>query len=284
MSVTGPAVWFYCRVDGSETDIEQTIVDTFTSVAKWREMMSMPSKPRPNTDLSIDDEDWPYFPPSTVAWTGIASATDHLDAIRRHVETHSTFPFAHLTLCRSALVGAAQTVWVLAPEDRSKRLRRYRTVLAYAYKKHEQYLDELLKLNGSAHLGTTLVADRIKERKQEFRGKRERDGQRNDLDTTAMIREAAKDAFPGQPELIAEAVLVWRHSSGAAHGLAWPLLGGPGTIQTKLAGDDDIGEFQAGGSLARIGNVYMAAFHFADRGWKLIRRRGTGPPPESEGS
>lgn len=238
--------------------------------------MSMSSKPEPATDLAIDDEDWPYFPPSTIAWTGISSATDHLDAIRRHVDAHFTFPIAHLTMCRSALVGAAQTVWVLAPEDRTTRLLRFRTVLAYAYKKHQQYLGELQELYGTSHIGTGLVADLVNERKQQLADKRKADGQRGDLDTTEMIRQAAEGAFPGQPALAAEAVLVWRSSSGAAHGLAWPLLGTSGTVQTKLADKDGVGEFQAGGSLARMGNVYMAAFHFADRGWKLLRQRGVG--------
>lgn len=236
--------------------------------------MPLSSQPSPGTDLAEDDEDWPHFPPSTIAWTGICSATDHLDAIRRHIDTGFTFPIAHLTLCRSALVGAAQTVWVLGPEDRPTRLLRCRKVLAYSYKNQLQYLEGLQDSNPAAHLGTDLVAERTRMRKAQLTEKRNADDQHAKLDTTEMIREAAKAAFPKQPELAAQAVLVWRNSSGAAHGLAWPLLGTSGTIQTKLAGDDGIGEFQAGGSLDRIVNGYMAAFHFADRGWQLLRQRG----------
>ena len=236
--------------------------------------MPLSSKPDPDSDLALDDEDWPYFPPSTIAWIGLVSATDHLDAIRRHIDAHFTFPMAHLTMCRSALVGAAQTAWILAPDDRPTRLLRSRTVIAYGYKNHLQYLTGLQNLDTKPHLGTDFVAAHTKERKEQLTEKRKADNQHKDLDTTEMIRQAAEGVFPGQPELAAQAILAWRSSSGAAHGLAWPLLGTSGTIQTRLSGDDGIGEFRAGGSLERIGNVYMAAFHLADRGWKLLRRRG----------
>ena len=205
------------------------------------------------------------------------SATDHLDAIRRHINAGFTFPMAHLTMCRSALIGAAQTVWVLASEDRPIRLLRYRTVTAYLYKHHLQYLNGLQDRSAAPHLGTDLVAaGSIKERKEQLAEKRKADKQRSALETTEMIRQAAEGAFPDQPELADEA-----SSPGGAVQVPPTAFRGrysglAGTIQTKLAGSDGLGEFQAGGSLARMANVYMAAFHLADRGWNLLRHRGAG--------
>ena len=263
---------------GRQRSVEQTILDTFPSILQWRELMPLSSKPQPGTDLALDDEDWPYFPPSTVAWTGLGSATDHLDAIRRHINIGSMFPIADLTLCRSALIGAAQAVWTLAPDDKPTRLLRVRTVLAYTYKNHLQYLNGLQELDGPSQIGTDHVAETVKVRKEQLAAKRKADNQTKDLDTTLMIRQAAQATFPQQLELADEAVLAWRSSSGAAHGLAWPLLGTSGTIQTQLAGADGMGLYLAGGSLKRIANVYLAAFHLANRGWRLIRSRGVALP------
>ena len=68
---------------------------------------------------------------SQLAWNGLAGAADHLSAIRRHVEARQLFPFSHLTLCRSALIGAAQAVWVLSPDDSQTRIKRARVVAVY---------------------------------------------------------------------------------------------------------------------------------------------------------
>src|SRR6185312_2717193 len=149
--------------------------------------MRLSSKPVPGTDLAIDDDDWPYFPPSTVAWSGLSSATDHLDAIRRHLNAGFTFPMAHLTLCRSALI-----------------------------------LNGLQDSNAVPDLGTDLVAENVAQRKAQLAEKWEADNQTSVLETTLLIRQAAEGVFPSQPELADEAVLVWRSSSGAAHGLPWP--------------------------------------------------------------
>ncbi|MDW5614607.1 hypothetical protein R6244_27425 [Mycolicibacterium sp. D5.8-2] len=142
------------------------------------------------------------------------------------------------------------------------------------YKQHLQYLRGLQSL-GEPHVGTDQVADVVSQRIPQLAAKRAADNQGEDLNTTDMIRQAARIAFPGDARLENEAVLAWRSSSGAAHGLPWPLFGSPGMRMTKLAGEDGIAEFQAGGSLDRMANTYMAAFHLADVGWGLLERRGS---------
>ena len=62
------------------------------------------------------------MPVSQVAWAGLAAASDHLQAIRVHLDPPrgtalNLFPFAQFTLSRSALIGACQAVWVLAPRS-----------------------------------------------------------------------------------------------------------------------------------------------------------------------
>ena len=161
---------------------------------------------------------------SHVAWMSLAVVTDHLSAIRRHIEAKQLFPFSQLTLCRSALVGAAQAVWVLAPDTSHMRVRRARAVAAYLYKKQNQYLKDLWDLLDAPDKNTDAAAEFAAARFDELQAKRAADGQKQvDLDTTDMIRSAATEAF-GSDDLTKNAVLAWRAGSGTAHGLMWPLF------------------------------------------------------------
>ena len=257
---------------------EKTVLETFKKLDEWQHRSSKAYIPAPGSDLAVDDQDVPGFSLSMLATSGLAAASDHLSAIRRHVESKpgALFPFAHMTLCRSALVGAAQCVWLLGPDDPDTRVARSRTVAVEVHKRHLQWVSGLQGLATTPHIGTDAVADHVAKRLAELEAKRAADGQKAVLDTTRMIREAAEAAFD-QPDLVEEAVLVWRSTSGAAHGFPWPLFGTSGTTMTKLAGPDGIAEFQAGGSLARMANPFMAAYHLGDRGWELLDQRGAAP-------
>lgn len=256
---------------------EKVLRSTFPSLDEWQSRVAKPFRPDANTDLAIDDGDWPHFPHSTIAWSGLVAATDHLSAIRRHIEAGQLFPLAHPTLCRTALIGASQVVWVLAPGNRADRVRRSRTVLAFIYKNHLQYLKGLQSLTDTPHSGTDIVAALVDQRLNELTLKRNADNQNESLNTTKMIRSAAETAFT-KPELVDQVVLAWQSGSGAAHGLPWGLFGTPGTVQSGPVGADGVAEFEAGGSLSRIANSYMAAFYLAEHGWKLLKQRGVQSP------
>jgi len=256
---------------------EKVVRSTFKMLAEWQTKVAQPYRPDAATDLEVDDQDWPGFPTSTVAWSGLSAATDHLNAIRRHVEAGQLFPMAHSTLCRTALVGAAQVVWVLAPKDRADRLARSRTIVAYVYKNHLQYLRGLQGLSDTPHTGTDTVANLVDQRINELALKRAADNQNENLNTTKMIKEAAQSAFTGAG-LVEQVVLAWQSGSGAAHGLPWHLFGTPGMSQTAPAGSDGVAEFAAVGSLSRIANAFMAAFHLSEHGWRMLEQRGSAAP------
>ncbi|WP_422748013.1 hypothetical protein ACN27E_07905 [Mycobacterium sp. WMMD1722] len=207
---------------GSEAFAAAAVIGTFETIAEWQVRLSQPFQPPASSQLAADDEDWPGFPASQVVWSGLAAASDHLNAIRRHVEARTLFPSAHLTLCRTALVGASQAVWVLAPSDSATRLARTRTILTESYKRHLQWLQEAQQLADTPHMGTDTVTAVIAQRKAELKTKRDADVQVATLDNTQMVREAATECFK-RADLAKEAVLAWRSTSGAAHGFPWSL-------------------------------------------------------------
>lgn len=241
----------------------------------WQQRGSTAFRPEQGSELEVDDCDWPSIPISEIAHLGLQVATDHLMAVRVHIEARRLFAFSHLTLCRSALLGATQAVWVLAPDDRRERLKRSRTVAAYAQRKHLQYLRGLQSIAPQPDQNTDTVAALVDNRVNQLHQKRQAAGERSELNNTDMIQQAVTAVFDAAHA--AEAVVVWQSGSGAAHGFVWPMLGTADTVQSSAADQDGIAEFQVGGSLSRMSNAYFAAFHTADRGWKLLRRRGTAP-------
>jgi len=233
--------------------------------------------PGSGSELRGDDQDWPPFGVSQVAWSGLQAAVDNLQAIRWHLDNQKAasprhFLYAHLALCRAALVGASQTVWVLAPDDRGSRIERARTVVAYTQSQHERYLEGLQDYAADPHAGTDAVLTHVQQRISEMSAKRASDGQKSGLNTTKMIRAAAEQVFPA--DVAVEAVLAWQEGSGAAHGLVWQILGQQSTVQAGPADVDGLAPFEAAGSFDRIANPYMAAYRLTDRGWHLLRRRG----------
>lgn len=255
-----------------DAEREAKLKATFPILETWQQRASTALRPEPGSDLEGDDQDWPPAPVSQIAQVGLQVATDHLRAIRVHIDRRRLFGFAQPTLCRSALLGAAQAVWVLAPEDRPERLKRARTVVAYAQRKHLQYLRGLESTASKLRENTSIVAAHVETRVKELDQKRDEAGERSELNNTEMIREAVRAAFGDM--YAAEAVLVWQSGSGAAHGFVWPLLGTAATVQSSAANEAGIAEFQTGGSLSGMSNAYFAAFHLAGHGWKLLLRRG----------
>lgn len=255
-----------------DSDAEAVVRGTFRSLDGWRAAPG-PFRPGPGSELMEDDYDWRPFGVSQVAWTGLSAALDHLQAVRSHVDaaTPSHFPQAHLTLCRTALVGASVAVWVLAPDVRADRIARARQYVAYMQQEHLNYLGELQRLG--PHEGTDLVAEHLKERQAELAVKRAADGQAGALNTTRIIRTAARHAFV-EERYVVEAVAMWRSGSGSAHALPYPLLGRRETVQQGAADSDGLATLVAAGSFDTFANAYMLAFHLTKHGWRLIRRRG----------
>jgi len=245
---------------------------TFPTLDEWGVALASAFRPEGGSALSADDTDWVPVPVSQVAVMGLGSARDHLHAVRVLIEARQLFPFAQSTLIRGAVIGAAQAVWVLAPDDRKVRLERARLLADHMYVEHRKYLDVLRRIAPRPHMNTELVAEHVRKRQGELRSLRVQDGQRASLNTTEMVNAAALSAF-GDPAMTAEAESIWRLTSGSAHGFAWCLLGQRDTEQTGDVDGRGIGEFAAAGGIDRIANGYLCGFHLARHGWELLDRR-----------
>lgn len=250
------------------------IESTFDTLSQWFQRLGSPYIPETDSVLGADDLDWPFMPVSQVAWVGLAGAADHLDAIRQQIIGRRLYSFAQLTLCRSALVGASQAVWVLAPDEQVLRLRRARMVASYVYEHRLKYLYELRKLHPDDDAIEFQIA-KDEQRQEQLEVKRTADGQtkKRKLLTGMMIDEAVSAAF-SRNDLTSNANLSWQSGSGAAHGQVWPHFNTT-AMQVSGASGNVLTAFKVGGKLAAFSNHYCAAFETAKRGWELLDQRGT---------
>lgn len=262
-----------------EREAAAKIHSTFDQVQLWHRTPLF--VPNVGSQLRADDDEWPYMSISQLSKVGLDVAAEHLYACRVLVEAGELFPFVHRSLLRTALVGATQAVWLLDPDDGSERTRRHRVLMATMYKRHYQYLSELLTLNdlrGEPHdTNTETVHDHVAARKGELEKLRAQYSEKSNWNDTDAIKAAARACWTRSADvenLVQEALLEWQAGSGASHGLVWSALGQEDTKPVTGPDAQGLAVIAAAGSHLRIANAYMLAYHLTDCGWALLRKRG----------
>lgn len=255
----------------------ELIEQTFPDLDRWQARGARVHLPEPGSELASDDVDWPPFPTTQVAVSGLGLATDHLLAIRHIVQTRHSFVGAEMSLARAALVGSAQAVWVLAPDDQSVRLERSRTIAAEQINNHSRYLSELASLAGGTHDATNQAAGFAEQQSAELKAKRRAESQGRRLNTTEVVEQAALVTFSNEARA-AEAKIEWRRSSGVAHGFRWALLGSARTLLVDEGDSGGLGTFAASGGVDRFINLYMCVTYVMSKGWNLLDQRSSACP------
>jgi hypothetical protein len=275
----------------TEVEALAKVEATWPELDSWRVRLGEPFAPEIGSELEVDHVDWPPMPVAQVAWDGLISAVMHLHAVRIHLEPSSPakpelVPLAQATLGRSALIGAAQAVWVLAPGEPQERQRRARTCARSFLEEHRKFLKVVDASDPEPHEGTRVLIEYTDTRLAELDALRAGDGQRGSLNTTDVITQAARVAFLSRPALQNEVLMMWRSSSGAAHGLTWSVLGGPGSRQPTPeesatppgpASESVLVTHRRGGDMVGLANLYLAAHRLAAHGWHLLKQRGSSP-------
>src|SRR5690349_10164537 len=105
----------------------------FPALEQYEPRLTTPLAIIAGSDLAADDVDGPWPRVSEVVMGSLIAAHDHLVAVRDHVRFRRLYLYADATLLRSALLSAAQAVWILAPGERTERQRRCRTLAAHGY-------------------------------------------------------------------------------------------------------------------------------------------------------
>lgn len=246
---------------------------TFLDLDRWGRRLAGGLLPAQGSQLARDDTDLPQLPLSQLALLGLATARDHLHAVRVLLEARELFPLAQLSLIRAALIGASQTVWLLEPDDRPRRLERGRCLAAHNYSEFNKCLTVLLTLTDPPHQGTLEAKTKVERRMADVSQIRDAEGEKSALNATAMIEGAATATFP-ESRHAGESVAVWRQTSGCAHGYQWPLLVAAGARSATRPDAIGMAKVVVGGTVEGLENPYMCAYHLARKGWELLDARG----------
>lgn len=252
--------------------------DTFPVLDRWRDHLARSTVPSAGSELASLDARWRYVPASSVAALGLGSAREHLHAVRLLVEAGELFPSATSTLCRAALVGAAQATWLLSGDDHDTRLRRALSLALEDYRQHINAGDATIASGEHVQLNPKAVQEleRLRRRRNEIGLVLAELGGPLKINLTDDVLPAAIMATPGDDEFHAGALLRWRSMSGAAHSLMWHHFGAAGTTAEDRDADG-VSRVVAGGDIGSLVIDYFTAFRVAHAGWRMLAEQGNRP-------
>lgn len=199
--------------------------------------MGQAETPNPGSRLDADDKRHPALRPSTVAWTSIGSAVDHIglasDALQRKGGVILR-PSAFYTVCRGALVAASQAVWVMTGTQ-TERLRRVRLLEWEETKARRDFFRDYERDPTFESDTSTETAKGVREMLAEFDAheralRSSLKPKHGEGSVTATLRNAADVASSHtDDEWVRRAFLFeWRSASADSHARLWQRLVRPG--------------------------------------------------------
>jgi len=254
------------------------------AVAAWRPRLLDPQEPEPGSSLAKDDETFPPMPCSMLAWWGLSSAVEHLDAGLRLLAEQTArgglyFSDANYTVLRAGLLGASQAAVLLLPHGRQRRTT-YGLQLAHEeFRRALNIRKDLHKHDGLPENLRTAAADTrfldslIGPMERAAALLDERDVRKKSLSDTDLTQLAGGLVHASGPDALLLQLgqeMEWRLASGSAHGQLLVSMHRAGGHRTEgnvamFAGDhDDIAQ--------TVARVFLLA-NQAWRAWDLRRLR-----------
>jgi len=246
---------------------------------RWRLRAQRVEQPEPGSDLAEDDAPFPLQPISQTVRTSLVSAGEHLRLVCDGLRCGNYYNASQYSTVRAAIVGSAQAVWVLAPDDPAIRRERGHTVMTETYiqlrKYHELVLRQGQQLQLSAEDEEWLreQIEWVKSREDAVRAVR---SSRAELQGATFIESAAPVIFPGDEFRQAALRQSWSVLSSDAHVLIWSVA-----LRTTFDSPPDklsglsIGTAN-GEALGDLAGWFSLAIHSLRRGWSLFDRRCEG--------
>lgn len=262
-------------MDDREKSYLRHIRTTYAELDGWQARVQRVEEPERGSELAMDDRVFPKQPTSETVRLSLASASEHLRAVRTTIEAQQIYPTATFTTLRGALVGAAQGVWILSPDDAVERQQRSLTMVRESYKQLRVYDHEALKgawLTNEQRTQTQAHVQWIDTRLaqvDELRATREH------LDLTNIVLPGALAAAFSDIRLQAAGILQWRRMGGDAHVLAWSIA-----QRSTFAGAPNAAGLSVGsavGDMEETAEHFMLAHRLLRVGWGLFDRRCEGP-------
>lgn len=228
--------------------------------------------PQPGSELFADDLAFRYSPISEISRISLASGVEHLRMVRVVIDARQLFPSATFTALRGALVGGAQAVWILSPDNTMDRQSRGLTVIAEEYAQLAKCYREADRLQpGTVPTDQWAWINERMDQLAQIRGPRP-----PELNQTTMIATALDEAFPNNLDRQQSGRLLWRQMSSDAHVLTWGMAQ-RSRVGLPAAKGEDLSVLTAPGTLDHTADAFLCTFELARKGWSLFDRRCEAP-------
>ncbi|MFE5537096.1 hypothetical protein [Streptomyces sp. NPDC056492] len=197
-------------------------------VRSWEKRTSgeIPEFVDPNSSLGADDRLYSEFTVSAAAWHGLVTAVEHTGFFFTALSaTKTMYPSAYYTVLRTALLGAAQAVWVLAPSARAERQKRALTVAATNTEERRKFVADLPAATAELRALRDTEVAKVRQKLLDIDAAARRLGHpagvgaKWRLNATEVVKQAAAT---GLEATVRDTPLVfWRMTSGHVHGHAY---------------------------------------------------------------
>ncbi|MFI5867464.1 hypothetical protein [Streptomyces sp. NPDC051546] len=248
-------------------------------VRSWEKRTSghTPEFISPNSSLGADDRLYSEFTVSSAAWHGLVTAVEHTGFFFTALSaTKTMYPSAYYTVLRTALLGASQALWVLAPGSRSERQKRALTIAATNTEERRKFVNDLpaatpeLRARRDAEAAKELQKLLDIDAAAQQLGYPAGTGSKWRLNATDVIKKAAA---VGLEESVRDTPLMfWRMTSGHVHGHAYTRWMQIELDKVQHAADGTMWA-RATADLDDVGPIAAACLMLTSAAWKLWDER-----------
>jgi len=251
----------------SDEKVADKIREMWPDVNAWVAQAPDGWTAEPNSELADDDTATGGDTTHTVR-TSLVIGSEALMMACAWLNNHGPTMFATRALLRTALVGGAQAVWMLCPDEASTRITRTRMVRRESVARHQEWLKDVETVQVGADELDNITAVRAS-----LSGIEDRLGPGARARMTTMVKEATAFVY-GDANIVQSVLVEWRSASGLAHALSWDLhTRAQNTTTTKLPDGrllvstrSRLGDHQA---------ALSASYALLQTGWNLLEQRGT---------
>jgi len=237
-------------------------------VMAWAESLKQPWRPDPSSPLAADDKLVQHMFVSYLARVSLAIGTEHMLTTLAYALNFRPNMFSMQTLLRTALIGGAQTLWLLSPSDQTTRVDRANRLSVDAYVYQQGWAHELKDLGGIGGVNPVELATLMANLTELTGGKT-----RPEVKVTSVIQDAANHLYPGPTEATAraECLAEWRHLSSAVHALPWNL---------NIRAEKESRQFEGEpatlylSSWTQLQGAISHSYNFLRTGWKMLETQG----------
>lgn len=251
----------------TDEHVQQKVASWLPTIQTWYGWLSEGRPVPQGSELAADDAAGDTeFPLSRLALSSLGIATDHLGTVCYVLTTSGPTVFSLKTLLRTAMLGGAQAIWLLAPDSRQDRLTHARQI------RDDSYLNQLYWVNGMEKASSEVLDPNDRQRLTGYLTGALGGSLRFELKPTRMIEFAAEYVYtsPADPSITAECLAAWRIASSVAHALPWEQ-----NVRTSRRAAVTAHQRTTAlvASWSELQGALSFSYAFIDVAWRLLRQR-----------